>query len=65
MGNPKGAGAADAETNQADGAAPTTYTLKQQHTHNGVDYLPGHEFTAEEWGLTEQQIGWLQGVGTI
>lgn len=65
MGTPKGAGAADAETSQPDSAAQAVFTLKQNHTHNGVDYLPGHEFTAEEWGLTEQQIGWLQGVGTI
>ena len=48
-------------------AAPAvqTYPLLRAHRHAGVEYAAGHEFTAEEWGLTEQQIGWLQGVGTI
>lgn len=59
------------DTSTAATASPTatpagqTYTLLRPHTHAGVKYAPGHEFTAEEWGLTEQQIGWLQGVGTI
>lgn len=45
--------------------AVQTYTLLRPHTHAGVKYAPGHEFTAEEWGLTDKDIGWLQGVGTI
>lgn len=48
-----------------DAPAVQTYTLLRQHTHAGKKYQPGHEFTAEEWGLTDKDIGWLQGVGTI
>ncbi len=49
------------------GEAPAheVLTLKRVHTHDGVEYPVGHEFTAEEWGLTEKQVGWLQAVETI
>lgn len=42
-----------------------TYTLLRPHTHDGVEYAVGHEFKASDWGLTDKQIGWMQGIGTI
>lgn len=45
--------------------APEVLTLKRTHTHDGVEYPVGHKFTAEEWGLTDKQVGWLQAVETI
>lgn len=57
-----------AKTNPTDGSDSQTaevLTLKRPHTHDGVEYPVGHEFTAEEWGLTDKQVGWLMAIETI
>lgn len=35
------------------------------HRHAGVLYPKGTTIDPEALGLTEKQVGWLQGVGTI
>lgn len=58
--------AAQAATDAAPAAAKAPgLVLLRDHRHAGVLYPKGTTIDPEELGLTEKQIGWLQGVGTI